>query len=83
MGEQKLYPHIIYTLRVRAFSYVLIGRDTAGAMEEEHEGYARFQYEVRDGRRLKFFAGQPGNYVGVTQRKGKFKNSFYARTCVT
>ena len=44
---------------------------------------ARFEYEVRDGRRLKFFAGQPGNYVGVTERKGKRKTSFYARACVT
>jgi hypothetical protein len=47
-------------------------------MEEEQEDDARFQYEVRDGRRLKFFAGQPGNYVGVTERKGKLKKSFYA-----
>ena len=52
-------------------------------MEEEQEDDARFQYEVRDGRRLKFFAGQPGNYVGVTERKGKLKKSFYARACVT
>ena len=44
---------------------------------------ARFEYEVRDGRRLKFYAGQPGNYVGVTERKGKRKTSFYARACVT
>ena len=44
---------------------------------------ARYEFEERDGRRLKFFAGQPGKFVGVTERKGKFKTSFYARACVT
>jgi hypothetical protein len=43
----------------------------------------RFEFEERDGRRLKLFAGQTGKYVGVTERKGKFKTSFYARACVT
>ena len=43
----------------------------------------RYEFEERDGRRVKFFAGQPGNYVGVTERKGKLKTSFYARACVT
>ena len=74
MGEAKLYLHIIYTVRVRAFSYGHIGRDVAGevqSMEEEQEGDARFQYEVRNGRRLRFFACKPGKYVGVTEYKGK------------
>ena len=44
---------------------------------------SRFEFEERDGRRLKLFAGQAGKYVGVTERKGKFKTSFYARACVT
>ena len=30
------------------------------AMEEEEED-ARYEFEERDGRRLKFFAGEPGN----------------------
>ena len=44
---------------------------------------ARYEFEQCDGRRLRFYAGQPGKYVGVTERKGKFKNSFYACACVT
>ena len=52
-------------------------------MEEEQEGDARFQYEVHDGRRLRFFAGKPGKYVGVTEYKGKNKTTFYARASVT
>ena len=50
-------------------------------MTEQHD--SRFEFEERDGRRLKLFAGQAGKYVGVTERKGKFKTSFYARACVT
>ena len=48
----------------------------------EEEG-PRIEFEERDGRRLKFVAGQPGKYVGVTERKGKMKTSFYARACIT
>ena len=48
----------------------------------EEEG-PRIEFEERDGRRLKFVAGHPGKYVGVTERKGKMKTSFYARACVT
>ena len=47
------------------------------------EQQSRFEFEERDGRRLKLVAGQAGKYVGVTERKGKFKTSFYARACVT
>ena len=46
-------------------------------MEEEED--ARFEFEERDGRRLKFFAGEPGNYVGVTEYKGKRRTSYYER----
>ena len=30
-------------------------------------GDARYEFEERDGRRLKHHKGQPGNYVGVTE----------------
>ena len=50
-------------------------------MEEEEE--ARYAFEERNGRRLKFFAGEPGNYVGVTEYKGKKGTSYYARACIT
>ena len=42
-----------------------------------------FEYEERDGLRLKYKAGEPGKYVGVTERKGKRKISYYARVCIT
>ena len=51
-------------------------------MEEEEED-ARFEFEERDGRRLRFFAGEPGNYVGVTEYKGKRATSYYARASIT
>ena len=51
-------------------------------MEEEEED-ARYEFEERDGRRLKFFAGEPGNYVGVTEYKGKRRTSYYARASIT
>jgi len=47
-------------------------------MEEEEED-ARYEFEERDGRRLKFFAGEPGNYVGVTEYKFKRGTLYYAR----
>ena len=50
-------------------------------MEEEED--ARYEFEERDGRRLKFFAGEPGNYVGVTAHKGKRRTSYYARASIT
>ena len=50
-------------------------------MEEEND--ARFDFEERDGLRLKYYAGQPGKYVGVTKHKGKTKTTYYARACVT
>ena len=50
---------------------------------EEEEGDARFAFEERDGRRLKFLAGEPGNYVGVTEYKGKRRTSYYARASIT
>ena len=43
----------------------------------------RYAFEERDGRRLRFFAGQPGKYVGVTEHKGKHKTSYYARASIT
>ena len=51
-------------------------------MEEEEED-ARYEFEERDGRRLKFFAGEPGNYVGVTEYKGKHTTTYYARASIT
>ena len=43
----------------------------------------RYEFEERNGRRLRYFAGKPGNYVGVTEYKGKHKTSFYARASIT
>ena len=39
------------------------------------EGDTRFEFEERDGLQLKYYAGEPGNYVGVTERTGKRKKS--------
>ena len=58
-----------------------VGRVVAGAMEEGAN--SRFEFEQHDGWRLKYFAGQPGNYVGVTKHKGKTKTTYYARASVT
>ena len=58
-----------------------VGRVAAGAMEEGAN--SRFEFEQHDGWRLKYFAGQPGNYVGVTKHKGKPKTTYYARASVT
>ena len=43
----------------------------------------RYEFEEHNGRRLKFFACEPGNYVGVTEYKGKHKTSFNARASIT
>ena len=43
----------------------------------------RYEFEERNGRRLRYFAGKPGNYVGVTEYKGKHKTSFNARASIT
>ena len=43
----------------------------------------RYEFEERNGRRLRYFAGEPGNYVGVTEYKGKHKTSLYARAGIT
>jgi hypothetical protein len=43
----------------------------------------RYEFEERNGRRLRYFAGELGNYVGVTEYKGKHKTSFYARASIT
>ena len=50
---------------------------------EGEGGDARYEFEERDGRRLKYHKGQPGNYVGVTEKKGKTKTSYQARACIT
>ena len=50
---------------------------------EEEEGDARFAFEERDGRRLKYYAGEPGNYVGVTEYKGKRGTTYHARASIT
>ena len=50
---------------------------------EQQEEAARYEFEERDGRRLKFFAGKPGKYVGVTEYKGKRGASYYARASIT
>ena len=56
----------------------------AGAWSMERGGGdARYEFEERDGRRLKYHKGRPGNYVGVTKNKGKFKTSYQARACMT
>jgi hypothetical protein len=51
-------------------------------MEDEAKD-ARYEFEERHGRRLKFFAGEPGNYVGVTEYKGKHTTTYYARASIT
>ena len=51
-------------------------------MEEEGVD-ARFEFEERDGRRLKYYAGEPGNYVGVTEYKGKRGTTYHARASIT
>ena len=49
----------------------------------EEEGDSLFEFEQHNDLRLKYWAGQPGNYVGVTKRKGETKTSYYARASVT
>ena len=44
-------------------------------MEAVAEEDARYEFEERDGWRLKYFAGQPGKYVGVTKHTGVHKTS--------
>ena len=76
----KNYLHVIYAQRpIRALLQDIGRWPRDRCMAED----ARYEFEQCDGRRLKFYAGQPGKYVGVTERKGRFKNSFYARACVT
>ena len=50
---------------------------------EEEEKDSRYEFEERDGRRLKFFVGEPGNYVGVTKYEGKRGTPYYARASIT
>ena len=44
----------------------------------------RYAFEEHDGHRIKYFAGQPGKYVGVTKKTRKSGKVVYeARACVT
>ena len=44
----------------------------------------RYAFEERDGHRMKYYAGKPGKYVGVTKKTRKSGNVVYeARACVT
>ena len=55
-------------------------------MEEEAEPEgARYKFEERNDRQLRYFAGQPGNYVGlgVTSYEGTHKTSYYAHASIT
>lgn len=49
------------------------------------DGGLRYEFEERDGLRLKYLAGEPGKYVGVKERKGKRKQDlvYDARASVT
>ena len=53
-------------------------------MAEEETEDPRYAFEECDGHRIKYYAGQPGKYVGVTKKTRKSgKVVFEARACVT
>ena len=52
-------------------------------MEEEEQQHGNYEIEMRDGLKLRYHAGEPGNWVGVKKRVGKRKTSYQARICIT